>query len=238
MARAAAGVAVEKIPVVRLRRLVPFLPYALVSVVHVAARFADSPIDAPTKLLLMPALALAVLWAGVGLQAAAVLSLLLTAIVFSWLGDGAATFFPMLPDELPAMLACFGLAHIAYLALMWGGRGVAMRRLPLWSLVYVVAYVVLLAVLLPRAGALAAPVAVYGLLLVGTAAVASRCGPLIAWGGAWFLVSDAVLSLRIFLPEMMPEWTSGVVMLTYTLGQGLLAFGIVSALRRRRVLVS
>ena len=31
----------------------------------------------------------------------------------------------------------------------------------------------------------------------------------------------------------MPDWTSGAVMLTYTLGQGLLVYGIVSALRAR-----
>lgn len=235
MARAAIGAAVGASPAVTFRRLVPFLPYVIVSIVHVAARFAESPIDAPTKLLLMPTLALAVVWAGAGLRAAAALSLLLAAILFSWLGDGAATFFPMLPDELPAMLACFGLVHVAYLVLMWGGRGIAVRRLPLWSLVYVAAYVVLLVVLLPRAGALAIPIAIYGLLLVGTAGVASRCGTLVAWGGGWFLVSDAILSLRIFLPEAMPGWTSGLVMLTYTLGQGLLAYGIVAALRRRRI---
>jgi uncharacterized membrane protein YhhN len=94
-------------------------------------------------------------------------------------------------------------------------------------------YAVLIVVLIPRTGALTVPVMGYGLLLAGTAAMASRCGAVIAWGGAWFLVSDAILSFRIFLPEVMPDWTSGAVMLTYTLGQGLLAFGIVSALRRR-----
>lgn len=216
-----------------LRSLMPFAPYAVASLVHVVAMFAHLPIAAPTKLLLMPALALAVMWAGAGLQAKAALTLLVVAIGFSWLGDGAGTFFPLLSDELPAMLACFGVAHVAYLVLMWGGRGIAVRRLPAWSLAYVLAYAALMVVLVPRAGSLAIPVAVYGLLLVGTAAVASRCGSVIAWGGAWFLVSDAILSLRLFMPEMMPDWTSGAVMLTYTVGQGLIGYGIVAALRRR-----
>ncbi|MBP1325922.1 hypothetical protein JOF28_001154 [Leucobacter exalbidus] len=214
-------------------RLIPFAPYAVISVIHVAARFAEHPIDGPTKLLLMPALAAAVLWACAGLRARGAIALLITAILCSWLGDGAGTFFPMLPDELPAMLACFGVAHVAYLVLMWRGRGIAQRGFPVWALGYVLAYAALMATLLPRTGSLAAAVAVYGALLVGTAAVASRCGAVVAWGGAWFLVSDAILSLRFFAPEIMPDWTSGAVMLTYTLGQGLLGYGIVAALRRR-----
>jgi uncharacterized membrane protein YhhN len=159
--------------------------------------------------------------------------LLVAAILCSWLGDGAATFFPMFDDELPMMLLCFGLAHVGYLLLMWRARGVARHRVPAWAAAYLLVYAVLIVVLIPRTGALTVPVMGYGLLLAGTAAMASRCGAVIAWGGAWFLVSDAILSFRIFLPEVMPDWTSGAVMLTYTLGQGLLAFGIVSALRRR-----
>ncbi|GAA1615153.1 lysoplasmalogenase [Leucobacter chromiireducens] len=219
----------------RLRAALPFVPYIVVSIVHVTARFLEHPIDAPTKLLLMPALALGVLWASAGIRPwpRGVIVLLVASIFFSWLGDGSATFFPMFESELPMMLACFGLAHVGYVLLMWRARGVAVRRVPAWALVYALAYVVMIALLVPHTGALTVPVIVYGLLLAGTAAMASRCGPVIAWGGAWFLVSDAILSFRIFLPEVMPDWTSGMVMLTYTLGQGLIAAGIVTALRRR-----
>ncbi len=35
------------------------------------------------------------------------------------------------------------------------------------------------------------------------------------------------------MPEVMPDWTSPLVMLTYTLGQGLIAAGAVTALRAR-----
>lgn len=241
----------------RIRFLIPFLPYAAISVVHVVALFAGSSFAPPSKLALMPALALAVLWAaavpaGAGAAASApggsgsgsgapsalrgapgAIALLVAAILFSWLGDGAATFFPMFDDELPMMLLCFGLAHVGYLLLMWRARGIARHRLPAWAAVYALAYAVLIVVLIPRTGALTVPVMGYGLLLAGTAAMASRCGPIVAWGGAWFLVSDAILSFRIFIPEMMPDWTSGAVMLTYTLGQGLIAYGIVRALRVR-----
>ena len=208
--------------------------YAAFAAIHVIARFLEHPLDAPTKLLLMPALAVGVVWASAGIRPRrrGVMALLLAAILFSWLGDGAATFFPMFEDELPMMLLCFGLAHVGYVLLMWRGRGIPRRKFPVWALIYAVAYAGLMVVLIPRAGGLAVPVAIYGLLLAGTAAMASRCGPVIAWGGFWFLVSDAILAFRIFVPEAMPAWTSGAVMLTYTLGQGLIAFGIVAATRR------
>lgn len=222
----------------RARALLPFLPYLVASIVHVAARFLEHPFDGPTKLLLMPALAIGVLWASATIRPwprGAVLLLVVSAL-FSWLGDGSSTFFPMFADELPMMLLCFGLAHVGYLLLMWRARGVAVRRIPRWALVYAVAYIAMMAVLIPHTGSLTVPVLLYGLLLAGTAAMASRCGPVVAWGGAWFLVSDAILSFRIFLPEAMPAWTSGMVMLTYALGQGLIAAGVIAALRRRAAL--
>lgn len=223
----------------RSRALLPFVPYAVVSVVHVIACFGQYAFEGWTKLLLMPLLAAAVVASVLfvpGLRIrpvpTAALALLLGALVFSWLGDGAATFFPMFESELPIMLACFGVAHIAYVALMWWGRGIARRRLPAWSLIYVLAYLVLVALLLPHTKSLSVPVMAYGIVLVVTAGMATRCGRVIAWGGAFFLLSDAILAFRLFVPGTT-VWTSGVVMLTYTLGQGLLAYGIVAALRRR-----
>ena len=51
--------------------------------------------------------------------------------------------------------------------------------------------------------------------------------PLIVWGGAFFLASDTVLAFRLFMPDAMPDWTSPLVMITYCLGQGLIAAGVV-----------
>ncbi|MFD1494036.1 MULTISPECIES: lysoplasmalogenase family protein [Microbacterium] len=206
-----------------------FVPYALISVVHVGALAVDaSAIAGPTKLLLMPALALAVLWAARPLRAGRTLVLLLAAIGMSWLGDGAATFFPFLP-ELPVMLACFGLAHLAYIWLF--ARELPARRLPRWTAVYLVWWVVLLAVLWPHLGALTVAVALYGIVLAGTAATAARTTRMITWGAVFFLTSDTLLAFRIFVPDALPEWTGALVMLTYTLGQGLIAAGVVRARR-------
>lgn len=206
-----------------------FAPYALVSLIHVVAlAIPADQIAAPTKLMLMPLLAIAVLWEGRGGRWGTPHTFLFVAIAFSWLGDGAGTFFPMLPT-LPMMLACFGLAHLAYMWLFL--RHLADRPLPRWTIVYALWWVVILVVLWPLLGGLAIAVAAYGLVLGGTATLAARCSPLIAWGGAFFLASDTILAFRLFT-EAMPAWTSPLVMLTYCLGQGLIAAGVVASTRR------
>ncbi len=207
-----------------------FVVYGVVCGIHITALLLNADaVAGPSKLFLMPVLALAVIWAARDLRWTAPLTLLIVALAFSLLGDGAATFFPFLPDELPAMLLCFGIAHIAYIVLFW--RSLAVRRVPLWALVYAIWWVVLLAVLWPHLGGLAFAVAGYGIVLGGTAVLSTRCHPAIAWGGAFFLVSDTVLAFQLFLPGQLPAGSSALVMVTYTLGQGLIAAGAVLAVR-------
>ncbi len=209
-----------------------FAPFAVVSLVHVGALLLAPERAGLTKLLLMPLLAIAVLWGRRGTRWSAAWGLLLAAIVLSWLGDAAGSFFPALPT-VPMMLLFFGLAHLCYIWLFW--RILAVRRVPPWTIVYGLWFVVLLAVLAPRLGGLLIAVALYGVVLGGTAVAASRCHPLIAWGGAFFLASDTVLAFRLFMPEAMPDWTSPLVMFTYCLGQGLIAAGVIAAVRLRTV---
>ena len=72
------------------RLWIGFVPYAVVSLIHVAALAADvDAIAGPTKLLLMPLLAVAVFWGGRGSRWGTVYTLLFVAIALSWLGDGA-----------------------------------------------------------------------------------------------------------------------------------------------------
>jgi uncharacterized membrane protein YhhN len=217
------------------RLWIGFAPYIVISAVHIGAlAIGADAVAAPTKLALMPALALAVVagvfganprerWNGAH-------TLLVVAIGLSWLGDGAGTFVPWLPT-VPMMLLFFGLAHLCYIWLFW--RTLPVRKPPLWSAVYAVWWVALLAILWPSLGDLAIPVAVYGLVLGATAAGAARCHPLIAVGGAFFLASDSILAFRLFLPDAMPDFTSPLVMFTYCLGQGLIAAGVLVTLRAR-----
>jgi uncharacterized membrane protein YhhN len=209
------------------RILLGFVPFAVVSLIHVAALATGAEtVAGPTKLLLMPLLVVAVFWGGRGSRWGTTYTLLFTAIAFSWLGDGAGTFFAAAPT-VPVMLLFFGLAHLCYIWIFW--RRIAVRRVPAWALVYALWWVALLATLWATLGALLIPVAVYGLVLGGTAVAASRCHPLVATGGAFFLASDTILAFRLFMPDAMPGWTSPLVMLTYCLGQGLIAAGVIVA---------
>lgn len=208
-----------------------FLPFAVISILHVVLLATGSPLAGPTKLLLMPLLAVPVLFSAGHLTPRSTL-LLLAAVLFSWLGDGAGAFFPAAP-ELPLMLLFFGIAHVAYIVLF--ARHLAVRRMPGWALVYVAWWIAMIAFLGPHTGELLIGVAIYGLVLGGTAAFSARCHPLIAVGGAFFLTSDTILAFRLFLPDSLPSWSSPAVMLTYTLGQGLIVAGALLALRNRGV---
>ena len=85
----------------------------------------------------------------------------------------------------------------------------------------------------PHAGGLLIAVAIYGVVLGATAALSTRCHPLVAIGGAFFLASDTLLALRLFLPGSLPAWSSPAIMATYTIGQGLIIAGALIALRKR-----
>ncbi|WP_338566356.1 lysoplasmalogenase family protein [Microbacterium paraoxydans] len=207
-----------------------FVPYAAVSALHVVLLALGHDLAGPTKLLLMPLLAVPVLVAARRIHPPVTVALLLAALLFSWLGDGAGALFPAAP-ELPLMLAFFGLAHIAYIVLF--ARHLARRRLPWWTAIYAVWWLAMILVLGPHTGPLLVGVALYGLLLAGTAAFSARCHGVVATGGAFFLASDTILAFRLFLPDALPAWSSPAVMLTYTLGQGLIVAGALVSLQRR-----
>src|SRR5690606_10456426 len=100
-------------------RLIGFIPYLVVATVPVAAlALGDEAVAAPTKLALMPLLALAVAWGARGARWTMAHTLLVGAIALSWLGDGAGPFFPGF-ETVPMMLLCFGLAHVCYIWLFW-----------------------------------------------------------------------------------------------------------------------
>jgi uncharacterized membrane protein YhhN len=207
-----------------------FVPYVAACAVHVAALAIGSHLAGPTKLWLMPLLALPVLLAASRIRPRATVVLLLAALLFSWLGDSAGALFSA-DAEIPVMLGFFGLAHLAYIALF--ARFLRMRPMPWWALVYAVWWVAMLVVIGPHTGGLFIAVAAYGLVLGGTAAFATRCHPLVTTGAVFFLISDSILACRLFLPDV-PDWTSPAIMATYTVGQGLIVAGALIAVHRRR----
>lgn len=214
-----------------------FVPYMAVAIVHVGTLTCDAVgLAEMSKLVLMPTLALALLWgrsvSGLGMHN--VVGLLLAALCFSWLGDSAGMFFPFAPT-LPLMLGFFGLAHLLYMWTFW--RHLSSRKAPRWAWLFALWWLVLVIALWTPAGSMAPAVAVYGVVLGGTAALATRCNRTLIWGGMFFLASDTVLAFRIFTLDLMPAWTSPLVMLTYTVGQGLIVAGALMTLRRHHTRV-
>ncbi|MDO5754007.1 lysoplasmalogenase [Arthrobacter sp.] len=211
--------------------LLPFSPYLIISIVHICALASNAAgLAAATKLVLMPALALALAWGWTrsGRTRGNVVWLLLAALFFSWLGDGAGAFFPFAPT-LPLMLLFFALAHLCYMWTFW--RHLAIHPAQSWAWLFAVWWVLLAITLWSPAGSLAPAVIGYGVVLGGTAALATRCHRTLIWGAIFFLASDTILAFRLFVPDAMPAWTSPLVMFTYTLGQGLIVAGALMTLR-------
>ena len=224
----------------------PFLIYPPVVLLHLvllAVGAAGAPV---TKALLMPALLLAVaLTAGITARSRlfpadvpravrgrilATVLLLGLGIVASWAGD------VLLGPSFVAGLGSFALAHVLYIAVCNGPA--AARRIPLWTLGYPAALVVVLVALWPQFGELQFVVAGYGVVLALTAMTSARVSGLTALGGGLFLASDALLAFRIFQPEfrvVFPDpWQDLLIMGLSGTGVGLIALGVLRRLAAQR----
>ncbi|NNC13337.1 lysoplasmalogenase [Planctomonas sp. JC2975] len=207
----------------RSRDLVAFAPYVIVSVIDIIGSAVGEPaIAAAVKPLLMPLLAIPFLLL-VGRNSMRISVVGTIALLFAWLGDIASDFIVML-----AFFLCMQLAYVVLFA--WPAR---MRRPRIWSAVYAVWWLGLVALIGPQAGALLVPVAVYGLALGAMAVFATGTNAIAAVGSAVFLVSDSVLGLAHFLPAFAFAGHDAVVMLTYTVGQLLIVAGVIRVVRMR-----
>lgn len=148
----------------------------------------------------------------------------------------------LLVDGTPAFLTGMGLfavmqvLYIAAFIKLGAVRAFADRRVVL--ICYFAFWAGLITALWTSLGPLAAPVAVYSLLLVGMAALAGVLGfwntlkhPL-GWGGLLFVVSDTVLGLGVAGYDIPASGLA--VMSTYGAAQLLLTLGVIRFLKRRR----
>jgi uncharacterized membrane protein YhhN len=121
-----------------------------------------------------------------------------------------------------AGIAAFGAAHACYLAVFLAEPG---RRS--WRVVaaYGALWAALIAVLSPGLGGQRVPVAAYALLLTATAVVSRWHNPRSGLGGALFLISDALIAMRLSGRDFPGR--GALVMSTYAVGQYLLASGAV-----------
>ena len=165
--------------------VVAFLPLIVASAVHLGAILLSlDDVVVWTKPLLMPALVIGLVWAA-PIRRSPVIVLGVGALFFSWAGDVTLVWFVI-------GLACFLIAHILYLVLFV--TQLAVRRMRWWAVGYAVWLVVLLVLLVPHTGPLLVPVVIYGTVLCGMAAAASRCNRWIAMRGARASLSTGLIT--------------------------------------------
>lgn len=204
---------------VHAMRLLSWIPVVIVTLANLIGLAIDAPAVADwSQVLLMPALAV-VLLAMPREERGPAWPWALGALAGSWVGDSLPKIMPE-DAKFLAMVGGFAVAQVLWI--------VAFTRVPRgrppvpWTLLLVVIAIALLAVTVPHAGVLAPAVVVYGLLLLAVAYLAASHGVIGAMGGAFFVLSDGLIALGAFRPEMVgwPE-RDLVVMATYVAAQAL-----------------
>ena len=205
--------------------------FLAVAATHLAAHAVDADaLRQGTQWLLMPALAAFLAVAGRPVRDR-LQRLVLLALGFSWLGD----LLPALVPDAAAflvMVGCFLLAQVTYVVAfapyVHGGLG----RHPWAAIPYVLVLAVMLALVLPGAGAMTVPLIVYGVVLVAMAVLALGVDRATAVVAAISLVSDALIAVDHFVAGYDFAHQGVTVMATYILGQGLIALGVMLHVRR------
>lgn len=198
-----------------------FAPFALLTLVHLYALAAGSPeLASNTQSFLMIVLLIGFLLAtSSGMRLAKLLGSL--ALLGSALGDnsdiGGAQFLQG--------LGAFAFAHLAFLALFIWGLKFQMRNIRFWALGYLPLLGLVLFLVLPHAGSMWLPVMIYACLILTMAAVGTAGNGAIAFGAILFVVSDAILSLTLFVPDFHFRQSDLAIMFCYTVGQGLIICG-------------
>lgn len=119
-----------------------------------------------------------------------------------------------------AGIAAFAAAHACYLAVFLSKPGERSWRV---LAAYGALWAALIALLARDLGSQRVPVAAYALLLTATAVAAKWHGPRSGVGGALFLISDALIAMRLAGRDFPGRGV--LVMSTYATGQYLLASG-------------
>lgn len=204
--------------------LAGFAPYVTVTAVQLASKFGrDARTDRVTKALEMPTLAFG---AGVAILLAhrrsqgRVTVLLFTGLALSWLGD-------IFIERLALGMGLFFAAHAAYI---WMFETAFPDRAPSrWGLLAIPWFLAQFVVLAPRAGAMLPLVVLYGVILAAMAISSTRGNASTTAGGLLFLISDTMLSLRLFTGLFQTDVSRFLIMLSYTAAQWLITTGMVRA---------
>jgi uncharacterized membrane protein YhhN len=194
----------------------PLAVFGVVAVAHLASLAAGVTwLEWVTKALLIPSLA--VWFARQGGP-----RLVLSALILCAAGDIALQFDPL----FIAGMGLFAAAHVCYATyFLRSGAAAGLRRRWYIPLAYGLAWLTLVALLWSGLGGLRIPVALYAVLLTGTAVTSAGFSPWTGAGGLLFFVSDGLISLRLAdLPQ--PPGIELWIMSTYIVAQYLLASGV------------
>jgi uncharacterized membrane protein YhhN len=135
----------------------------------------------------------------------------------------------LLETELQtAGIAAFAAAHACYLAVFLSRPGERSWRV---AAAYSALWAAMIALLSGGLGSQRVPVAAYALLLTATAVVSQWHSPRAGLGGALFLVSDALIALRLAGRDF--PFRGALCMSTYAAGQYFLASSLTDQRRTR-----
>ena len=186
------------------------------------------------KPLLMPALIIVVQQAA-GLRHGK--KLMISGLVFSWVGDTLLLFENKHPLFFILGLASFLLTHVCYIIyfLSQGGLNSSLLKKQIFIILLVIAYgASLFFLLLPHLGELKFPVLVYAVVICTMLLsavhiyknVKAPVNKLYVTGALLFVISDSLLAFNKFYH---PLYLSGfLIMLTYCLAQYFIVSGFVS----------
>lgn len=149
------------------------------------------------------------------------LSLVVTALFFSWLGDWVGD----LSATVSVKLACFLAVHICYAAAFWPFRTGSIVTKPGWCVVYTLLAGVSLAWVAMAAGTMSPAVLAYGCSVSLMAALATGVHPITAVGAGSFLISDVVIAVTTCVVPTKSRWTHAAIKASYLLGQLLIVCG-------------
>lgn len=194
------------------------LTYAAASVVDVVAQLADQRL----LISVLPVVLMPLLTSYLVLSVARTrqTTILVVGLVFAWLGDSV----PGSPLVLIAFFLGTQLAYCVAFAPQWR-RSLIAR--PTVLVAYVVPVLALVVTLGSRAGDLAVPVIIYGVLVASMVALASGVGWRCTLGAVAFFISDTVLGYELFVDPTDRPLTGAIVMATYLIGQLLIVVGMI-----------
>jgi uncharacterized membrane protein YhhN len=162
-------------------------------------------------------------------------TLLLVALIFSWMGDVLLMFTEHAAHFFILGLIAFLISHVLYIVL-FTKQAVSRplnRKILLLGVLFVLCYLAaFLTTILPYLGELQIPVIVYGLVISlmlvsaikGALVWIPRANLMLLFGAIAFVASDSLLAFDKFYSAF--DYASVLIMLTYLIAQYLISIGI------------